>query len=57
MILKYLEDIAAGKNLKRIVLDARDNAVDFYLKNGYTVEGDSYVLFGTIPHFRMVKLL
>ncbi|MEO8211297.1 MAG: GNAT family N-acetyltransferase, partial [bacterium] len=55
MVLKFLEEKAKEKKFKRITLDARDNAVDFYKKNGYTVEGDSYKLFDVIPHFRMGK--
>ncbi len=54
-ILKFLEKHAIEKGIHNIILDARDNAVNFYLKNGYVVDGDSYVLFGTIPHFRMSK--
>ena len=56
-LLQYLENEAKKRNYTRIVLDARDNAVDFYIKNGYEVEGDSYVLFGVIPHFKMSKSL
>lgn len=56
-ILKFLEREAINKNYTSIMLDARENAVNFYLKNGYSVEGDSYVLFGIIPHFKMIKKL
>ena len=56
-ILVFLEKEAIKKKIASIVLDARDNAVPFYLKNGYSVEGESYILFGVIPHFRMVKRL
>ena len=56
-ILLRLEEEARKKNLKHIILDARDGAVNFYKKNGYHVEGDSYFLFDTIPHFKMKKLL
>ena len=56
-MLKFLEDKAREKKLSEIVLDARDHAAEFYRKNGYEVVGDSYVLFGTIPHFRMRKKL
>jgi predicted GNAT family N-acyltransferase len=56
-VLKYIEEKASEKNLETIVLDARDKAVDFYLKNGYTIEGPSYTLFEVIPHFRMIKKL
>lgn len=54
-ILKFLEQKAKEKNFSKIVLDARDNAVKFYGKNGYVIDGSSYTLFGVIPHFRMVK--
>lgn len=56
-ILLHLENEARKKKFKHIVLDAREGAVNFYKKNGYLVEGDSYVLFGVIPHFRMKKIL
>ena len=56
-ILLHLEDAARKKNFKHIILDARVGAVKFYLKNGYSIEGDSYILFDTIPHFRMKKVL
>ena len=57
LILNFLEKNANEKNIAKIILDARDNAVNFYLKNGYTIEGDSYKLFDVIPHFRMMKML
>jgi len=56
-ILKHLEDEARKKNFRHIVLDAREGAVAFYKKNGYNPEGDSYILFGVIPHVRMKKIL
>jgi predicted GNAT family N-acyltransferase len=56
-ILQHLEDEARRRNMKHIVLDARNGAVNFYKKNGYYIEGDSYILFDTIPHFKMKKIL
>jgi len=56
-ILGWLEEEAKRRKMKHIILDARDLAVDFYKKNGYKVEGDSYTLFETIVHFRMKKIL
>jgi len=56
-ILLWLEEEAKRRNMKHIILDARDGAVNFYKKNGYSVEGDSYILFDTIPHFRMKKII
>lgn len=57
IILKHLEDEARKKKFKHIILDAREGAVNFYKKNGYAAEGDSYILFGVIPHVRMKKVL
>lgn len=54
-ILKFLEVKAKEKNFTKIVLDARDLAVNFYIKNGYTINGPSYTLFDVIPHFHMIK--
>ena len=56
-ILIYLEDEARKKKFKHVVLDAREGAVEFYKKNGYKPEGDSYILFGVIPHVKMKKIL
>ncbi len=56
-VLKFLEEKAREKNYRRLTLDARDNAVNFYKRNGYTVFGDSYTLFDIIPHFKMGKEL
>ena len=56
-IIHKIEDKAKEKKLKKIILDAREEAVHFYEKNGYKVIGDSYLLFGTIKHYRMEKEL
>jgi predicted GNAT family N-acyltransferase len=54
-ILKSLEEEAVSRGLTEIVLDARIGAVRFYENAGYTVTGDSYLLFGEIPHKAMRK--
>ena len=41
----------------KIILNARDNVVEFYQKRRYDVIGDAQTLFGVIPHARMVKSL
>jgi len=56
-MLLELELLAKRQGLTSIVLDAREPAVRFYLKNGYKVTGDSYLLFGEIPHSKMEKQL
>jgi predicted GNAT family N-acyltransferase len=56
-ILQYLEARARRLQLRSLVLDAREPAVGFYEKHGFRTEGKSYVLFGTIQHYRMSKQL
>jgi predicted GNAT family N-acyltransferase len=55
--LTGLEAEARGRGARKIVLNARDNIVEFYQKRGYDVIGDAETLFGVIRHVRMVKLL
>jgi predicted GNAT family N-acyltransferase len=56
-IIEFIEEKAKENKIKIIVLDARENAVKFYEHHGYSVIGDSYLLFGVIKHFRMSKIL
>jgi predicted GNAT family N-acyltransferase len=56
-ILKFLETQAKQLNLKSIELQARENAVSFYKKNGYEIKEKSFLLWGTIQHYLMVKEL
>jgi hypothetical protein len=48
---------ARGRGARKIVLNARDNVVEFYRKRGYDVLGDAETLFGVIRHVWMAKLL
>ena len=56
-MLKELERVAREKGAKYIVLEARENAVNFYLKNGYVIVKKSFLLFDSIQHYRMMKRL
>lgn len=56
-VLLYLEKIATDKNIKKIILHARENAVPFYLKNNYTLVEKSHILFNSIQHYLMEKNL
>jgi N-acetylglutamate synthase-like GNAT family acetyltransferase len=56
-IIQYIEKRALELKLKKIILDARINAVKFYEGRGYKVIGESYLLFGIIPHFKMEKVI
>jgi ribosomal protein S18 acetylase RimI-like enzyme len=55
IVLKELEKIVTAEGAKRIIIHARNNAVEFYKKNGYKVVEESYTLFGVIPHTLMEK--
>jgi len=57
MMVNTLEQQANNKNINTVMLDAREPAVGFYQKLGYSIEKESYVLFDKIQHFRMVKRL
>ncbi len=56
-IIDTLEHYAIDSNRKKIILDAREPAVGFYQKLGYNVIEKSYLLFGRIQHFKMLKEL
>jgi GNAT superfamily N-acetyltransferase len=55
-ILNALETKARRHGARKIVLNARDNGVEFYRKRGYDLIGDE-TLFGVIRHVRMAKSL
>ena len=55
IIVKTLEDIALNKGIRSIILQARENALKFYWKNGYEIIEKSYLLFDEIQHWLMVK--
>ena len=56
-ILQELELRAVQRGAKRIVLNARDRAVRFYGRHGYSVTHSSETLFNAIPHWEMLKNL
>jgi N-acetylglutamate synthase-like GNAT family acetyltransferase len=57
LLMNYLEELAQQKGIKEIILDARENAVKFYLSIGYEIFEDSYLLFGVIQHWKMRKAI
>ena len=54
-ILEELERRALSAGARLLVLNARKNAVPFYLKHGYAISGPADTLFGSIEHVRMEK--
>lgn len=55
-VVMALEEEARRRGAVRVQLDSRESAVPFYEKNGYDVVAESYLLWGEIPHFLMVKV-
>jgi len=55
-IVEALEEIARSQCAGYIILNARENAVNFYQKNGYVFTKKGPVLFG-IKHYVMKKIL
>jgi len=56
-LLKKLEEAAIERKAEQIVLNARENALVFYKKNGYCIVAKGHTLFGSIPHYVMKKEL
>ena len=56
-ILSALEDVARGKDIQRIILSARGNALQFYKNNGFEIVKKTHLLFGKIQHWLMKKVL
>ncbi|AKD02566.1 GNAT family N-acetyltransferase [Pontibacter korlensis] len=56
-LIRYLEERARALGAERMTLEARDYAVNFYRRNGYEVVEKTYLLFGSIQHYRMAKQL
>jgi GNAT superfamily N-acetyltransferase len=55
-IMNFAENIARDRGYKVLSMHARKNALGFYEKMGYKVEGDEFTEI-TIPHYVMVKQL
>ena len=56
-IILALEEVARGKGIQRIILSARENALQFYKSNGYEIVKKAHLLFGDIQHWLMEKEL
>jgi len=56
-LLAALESIAEERGMEVIILNARENALGFYQRHGYEIEGEGPLLWGRIPHKAMRKAL
>ncbi len=57
IIISFLEEEARVLGAKEIILHARENALEFYKSCGYSITEKSYLMWGEIQHFLMVKNL
>ncbi|MDZ4665658.1 MAG: GNAT family N-acetyltransferase [Bacteroidota bacterium] len=57
LILKALEGKAKELKLKKIELQARENALEFYKANTYILKEKTHLLFDVVQHYLMVKEL
>lgn len=56
-LMNYLEEKAKKDGIEKIVLQARENAVPFYLSLGYAVVEKSFKLWDIIQHYKMEKVI
>ena len=56
-LIRELEAIAISKDVRWIILQARENALSFYENNGYQVIKKTHLLFDRIQHWMMKKKL
>ncbi|MCU0360479.1 MAG: GNAT family N-acetyltransferase [Bacteroidia bacterium] len=56
-ILETLETKAKELGFKKIELQARENALEFYKSNKYSIDEKSFLLWGQIQHYKMSKTL
>ena len=55
LILEVLEERALSLGAGTVVLDARETALGFYRRHGYSVTGPGHMLFDRIAHVQMAK--
>lgn len=55
-LIEYAEQTARNSNYKIMYLHARETAVGFYEKLGYTTQGEYFYEIG-VPHIEMIKNL
>ncbi len=56
-LLTGVEEWAMKNGYSKIILQARENAVKFYERNGYQSKEKTHLLFGKVQHYLMEKEL
>lgn len=54
-VLDYLEKRSLENGRKKVVLHARENAIEFYKSCGYAIKEKSHLLGGQVQHWLMEK--
>ncbi|CAN5639010.1 hypothetical protein BH11BAC2_BH11BAC2_24040 [soil metagenome] len=57
IVLTALEAKAQEWGLNKVFLQARENAVPFYVRCGYQTTATTFLLYETIQHYKMEKVL
>ena len=57
LLLSALEEEAKIQGVKRLILNAKEDAIAFYTKCGYEITGDAPTLYGSISYLQMRKKL
>ena len=57
LLMEFLEAKAREQGCKFITLQAREKAVSFYERHGYELVKKTHLLFGSIQHYQMKKVL
>ena len=57
LLMEFLETKARELGCEFITLQAREKAVSFYERHGYELVKKTHLLFGSIQHYQMKKLL
>jgi ribosomal protein S18 acetylase RimI-like enzyme len=57
LLMKTLEADIRNKGGRFIILNARENAIDFYKSLNYSIIKKTNLLFGKIQHYEMMKII
>ncbi len=57
LLINYLEQRAKDLGATHMLLQAREPALPFYQRCGYTITAKTYLLFNEIQHYQMEKQL
>lgn len=56
-LIKYAQEFLYKKRINLVWCNARTTAINFYIKNGFSIQGSEFVIEGVGPHYVMYKNL